>query len=405
MAHVTEQIQRIFDADNHYWETSDAFTRHRDPKFADRGMLVKEVDGVMRYVVDGEVFPILPGPADHHPRALPGAYMEYFAGKTTREVFQAKQTERLFDHPEWHDRGARLQVMDEQGVEAAWMFPSQGVVMEPSLHSDLEAAIETFRAFNRWIEEEWGFAHENRIFGVPFLTLSDPDAAVAELQWVLDHGARVVCVRHGAAVTRDGARSPADPVFDGFWGLLQESGAVLTPHDGSDATYASLYQLLPDVWGEAHMEGIVQRESTRMGPASTYSGLMKNRIIHDFAYVITAHRLFERFPKLRVAFIEFGCAWVPSLLEALEYLGHGGGYASNPKEQFIEHCWVAPFVEQSVDEFARHMPVERILFGSDWPHGEGFEHPRDFFENVTNFSINDQRKIMYENAQQLTFSR
>ena len=53
MADASAEIPRIFDADNHYWETSDAFTRHRDPKFADRGLQVKEVDGVMRYVLNG----------------------------------------------------------------------------------------------------------------------------------------------------------------------------------------------------------------------------------------------------------------------------------------------------------------------------------------------------------------
>ena len=40
------------------------------------------------------------------------------------------------------------------------------------------------RAFNRWIEETWGFAYQDRIFGVPFLTLSDPEAAVKELRVV-----------------------------------------------------------------------------------------------------------------------------------------------------------------------------------------------------------------------------
>ena len=72
MANATDQITTIFDADNHYWETSDAFTRYRDPKFAERGVQVKEVDGVLRYVLDGEVFAVLPGPGDVHPRPKPG---------------------------------------------------------------------------------------------------------------------------------------------------------------------------------------------------------------------------------------------------------------------------------------------------------------------------------------------
>ena len=46
MGNGRTEITTIFDADNHYWESSDAFTRYRDPKFAERGVQVKEIDGV-----------------------------------------------------------------------------------------------------------------------------------------------------------------------------------------------------------------------------------------------------------------------------------------------------------------------------------------------------------------------
>jgi predicted TIM-barrel fold metal-dependent hydrolase len=394
----------LFDADNHYWETSDAFTRHRNPAFDERGVLVREVDGRAVYVVDGQPVEWLPGPADVNPRPKPGAFMDYFKGGTSRDVFLSQFTEDPADHPEWYQRDARLRAMDEQGVEATWMFPSQGVVIEPLLHTDIEAAIESYRAFNRWLEEEWGFAYKDRIFSVPFITMCDPDETAAELQWCLDHGARVVHIRHGAAVTREGNRSPADPMFDRFWGLAQESGVVVSSHDGTDLTYMNLYEQMANAWGEQHMAGIAPGDTNHMGQMSTFSGLNKHRIVQDFAYVLVAHRLFERFPRLRVAFIENGCAWVPSLLQSLEYLSHGESYAVNPKDQFIEHCWVAPFVEEDVQELARHFPVERILFGSDWPHGEGFPAPRDFLENVSAFSAVDQQRIMYDNARELTFT-
>nr|MDT0664712.1 hypothetical protein [Micromonospora sp. DSM 115978] len=61
MTEIGARTTRLFDADNHYWETSDAFTRHRDPKFADRGVQVTEVDGVRRYLVDGVQTEWLPG--------------------------------------------------------------------------------------------------------------------------------------------------------------------------------------------------------------------------------------------------------------------------------------------------------------------------------------------------------
>jgi predicted TIM-barrel fold metal-dependent hydrolase len=222
----------------------------------------------------------------------------------------------------------------------------------------------------------------------------------------LDRGARVVAIRHGAAVTATGLRSPADPIFDRFWGLAQESDVVVSSHDGADSTYADMYMLLDRKWGASAIRAPeASGDNMRMmGGGSVFGALMKNRIVHDFAYILVGHRLFERFPRLKVAYIENGAAWVPSLLQALEYLGHGGDYQANPTDQFIEHCWVAPFVEESVDELARHLPAERILFGSDWPHGEGFPEPTDFFENVANFSVGDQRRIMYENARELTFS-
>ena len=100
---------------------------------------------------------------------------------------------------------------------------------------------------------------------------------------------------------------------------------------------------------------------------------MKHRLIEDFATVLVAHKLFERFPRLRVAYIENGADWVPRCLHTLRMLAgqNPGMFASDPVEQFIEHCWVAPFVEDNVEDLARHLPVERILFGSDWPHAEG----------------------------------
>jgi hypothetical protein len=87
--------------------------------------------------------------------------------------------------------------MDEQGLESVWMFPSHGVCVEGPMQPDLDASIEVLRAFNRWLEEDWRFAYRNRIFAVPILTLSRFDQAIAELEWCLDRGARIVSIRNG----------------------------------------------------------------------------------------------------------------------------------------------------------------------------------------------------------------
>ena len=153
----------------------------------------KRSTGKPHYFFGERQHPIIPGPGDVHPRPRPGALYDYFAGKSSKErVGNELACEDPAAHPEWFDRDARLACMDAQGVEAAWLFPSQGVCMEGPMQPDIEASIEVLRAFNRWLDDDWGFAYQDRIFAVPFLTLSDIGRAVAELEWCL--GAR--CPRH-----------------------------------------------------------------------------------------------------------------------------------------------------------------------------------------------------------------
>jgi hypothetical protein len=115
MENPGQQIPTVFDADNHYWETGDAFTRHRDPAFAERGVRLVDVDGSgkPRYRFDGgRLHPILPGPGDVHPRPRPGALYDYSAGKSDRtRLGDELSCEDPAEHPEWYDRDARLRVM------------------------------------------------------------------------------------------------------------------------------------------------------------------------------------------------------------------------------------------------------------------------------------------------------
>jgi hypothetical protein len=64
--------------------------------------------------------------------------------------------------------------MDTQGMEGAILLPTLGVGMEQALAHDLPALTAAFRAFNRWLEEDWGFAYQNRIFAAPYITWPTP---------------------------------------------------------------------------------------------------------------------------------------------------------------------------------------------------------------------------------------
>jgi hypothetical protein len=83
------------------------------------------------------------------------------------------------------NRDARLKWMDEHGIQACLMLPTLGVGVEHQLRHDPEATFANLRAFNRWLEDDWGFSYKDRIIGVPLLSLVDAKLAVDELERVI----------------------------------------------------------------------------------------------------------------------------------------------------------------------------------------------------------------------------
>ena len=67
-------------------------------------------------------------------------------------------------------------------------------------------------------------------------------------------------------------------------------------------------------------------------------------------------------------------------------------------EQLRNNVWIAPYYEDDLPELAEVIGVDKILFGSDWPHGEGLESPVSFVEELKGFGESDIRKIMRDNA-------
>src|SRR5690348_11180210 len=223
-----------FDCDNHYYEAIDAFTRHAEPGMASRTMQWAEVNGKQRLLVGGKVNRFIPNPT-WDPISKPGALDEYFRGRNpkgegVRELFG--ELDPLSEHPEYLDREARLKLMDDQGMGGAIFLPTLGVGMEQALLDDPPALLSAFRAFNQWLDEDWGFAYQERIFGAPMLTMVDPDAALKSVEGGRDHDAGFFVLVPGPVITRSGPVAPAHPVLDPMCGLVAESGAVVTGRCG-----------------------------------------------------------------------------------------------------------------------------------------------------------------------------
>ena len=170
---MTTQLPfQFFDCDNHYYEAEDAFTRYIDPKLKKRAIQWAQLDGKQRLIVGGKVNRFIPNPT-FDPVGKPGALDEYFRGRNPRGA----DLNSLFGElepipPAYRNRDARLAAMDEQGMQGCIMLPTLGVGMEQALLPDFDATVATFRAFNRYLDEDWGFAYQERIFTAPYITPS-----------------------------------------------------------------------------------------------------------------------------------------------------------------------------------------------------------------------------------------
>ncbi|MDG2050311.1 MAG: amidohydrolase, partial [Myxococcota bacterium] len=81
MSHSAPSIDFVpFDADHHYYEALDAFTRHLDPKFAHRTVQWAEIAGRMQHIVGGQVARAVRNPT-FDPISKPGVLYDYLRGR------------------------------------------------------------------------------------------------------------------------------------------------------------------------------------------------------------------------------------------------------------------------------------------------------------------------------------
>ena len=385
---------RAFDADNHYYEALDAFTRHLDPKLGPRVIQWADIDGRKYHVIGGRVSRAVVNPT-FDPVAKAGAMAEYFRGNPSGKLPHQYLTERERIRDEYRDRDARLATMDAHGLDKVWLFPTLGMIYEELLKHDPEGVTLMFRAFNRWVEEDWGFAYRDRIFTAPYITLADVDWAVEELEWALDRGARTIVMRPAAPTTRLGQVAPADPLFDPFWARVNESGVTVVVH-AADSGYTS-NGYAKDGFA-ATFEG-ANRPSIKM--------LSMERAIYDFLASVIFDRLFMRFPNIRMASVENGSEFLPDLFRKLHSTARKlpGFFPEDPVETFRRHIWINPFWEDDVDEIVGLMGADRVIFGSDWPHIEGLPEPLDYAVELKAFDDADRRRILRDNAEELNVLR
>jgi len=386
----------VFDADNHFYETTDAFTRYLPAEYSEFIKYV-EVKGRTKLAIRNVISDYIPNPT-FKVVAPPGAYeLEYKLqnpNSVTKPLVKPPRSGPSI--PAYFEPEPRIELMNELGIDRALMWPTLASVLEERLADDPVATHVLIHAFNQWLLDHWSFNVDDRIFPVPIVTLPIVDRAIAELDWLVERGAKVILIRPAPVPDFNGRRrSFALPEFDPFWKRVQEADILVGLH-GSDSGIQRYVN-----WFEGR-----NSEYNFFVPKNAFVEFLNQdtRVISDVVGSIIGHGLASRFPKLRFLPVENGSAWVRPLMENYEklYARKPELFDEDPVTAFKRNLWVHPFHEEDPKGLIDLVGADHVCFGSDYPHPEGLYDPLTYVDELASLPKPVQAKIMGGNLAEIT---
>jgi predicted TIM-barrel fold metal-dependent hydrolase len=238
------------------------------------------------------------------------------------------------------------------------------------------------------MHEHWTFNYADAIFPTPIITLAKLDAALAELEYVHERGARIFLLRVAPVPTWKGLRSFALPEFDPFWTRVEELGILVGMHAGDPG-----YTRFINEW-----EGVNREASFGSIGTPAFIALMseKDALIDSMASII-GHGLATRFPGLKFLPVEFSSAWIRPFVKKLQrtYEASPVLFDEDPFETFRRSIYVHAFHEPDPKGLLDlGLAADHLMFGSDFPHPEGMADPLAYSEVVEGLAPDDQELIM-----------
>lgn len=378
----------IFDADSHMYETPDALTRYLPEKYASAVQFV-QVGRQTRISILGQIRDYIPNPTFDRV-AAPGAWEKFFAAENRegKTLTQMAREQIIESAPSFRAPAPRIDALDRQGVDQAMVYPTLANLVEHSAADDPELCAAMIHALNQWMLETWGFTHEDRLFMTPVINLGILSEAMKELEYVLANGAKVILIKPAPVRDWKGWRSPALPEFDPFWRAVEAAGLPVVLH----ASQPPLDSYI-NMWEPPQSKVFTEMSSFRWIA-------LGHREITDMITSLICHGTLTRFPKLRIASVENGSAWLHPLFHDYEdfYKKMPQAFPEHPVDVFRRNIWISPFWEGSVADVVETVGWDRVMFGSDFPHPEGLTEPKGFWKYAEGMDVKRTYDFMGDNA-------
>jgi predicted TIM-barrel fold metal-dependent hydrolase len=376
----------IIDGDQHLYEPRTMWRDYIDPGMREDALAIEDDDlGYSWLTWRGKK--LYPAEVQH-----PGRAKEI--GELRLRLERGERPEASFDEllePSYTEAKARVDRLDEWGLDAAVVLPNFGLLWEDILASDLPALRANMRAFNRWMAEaqtEGG----GRLFGVAHVTLRDREWLVEELRTLAEAGVKLAMT---APAPVEGV-ALSDPTLDPVWAAFVEHDIAPVFHVGN------FRQPLDPAWYAPDPEPVDKLL------ASTFLWIAPAVAIAS----MIMHGTFDRNPSLRLGVIELTASWVSEFLPTLE--GAWGFYASRhgrpptelslpPSAYFFRHVRVGALGYEQPARLVDVIGEDMFMFGSDWPHAEGIAEPLKTYEGFLPGDMPEsaKRKLMGANTRWL----
>ncbi|MFN0070512.1 MAG: amidohydrolase family protein [Chloroflexota bacterium] len=357
----------IMDSDMHVMEPPDLWQRYISDEFRSRAPIGRTSENVRDL---GIIFP------DDDPAAP--------AGGTPHRGRNYERNQKLYaDHSRRGWTGeVQLEAMDAEGLDVAILFPSRGLSVLTHPNQDPRYAAAIARAYNDWMHDLCE-TDPRRLIGAGMLSVYDIPSAVEEVhRCVEDLGFKAVFLRSNVVT----GKQWFDPYYEPLWNALEKLDIPLGFHEASGSRSRQVGEQFAERFGIRRIYSQPGEQMLAMG-AFIGGGVL------------------ERHPKLKVAFLEANCSWVPWLVWRMDesYELEGDLFmpdlSMEPSKYFKRQCFVSVEPDETpvrymIEEFGS----DQLVFSTDYPHGDSR------YPNATNAFLElpitdeDKRKILWDNC-------
>ena len=343
----------VISSDSHVFEPPDLWTERIDAKFRDRAPHMERVGEVDQLVVEGD-------------QMIAGIGLISNAGAR----FEAPETisaHGRFDdvHTGGYDPDQHIKDMAIDGVSGEVLYPSQGLFYYKIADSELMSAV--FRAYNDWLSD-FCSNDPDRLKGIAMINLDDVSDGVRELE----RSARMGLV--GAMISEYPweARRYDGAEYEAFWMAAQDLNMPLSLHTATRREGKSRGE------GNTNIRDASGRANKVFWPSTSMCDMIFSGV-------------FERYPKLKLAVVEFELAWVPHLLGSMDYTYRERHEEATyrykndalPSDFFHSNVYLS-FQEDDIGIRLRDViGVDSLMWGSDYPHSEStFPKSREILDRI-----------------------